>query len=293
MHRFRELLESGDILVSDGALGTMLQQKGGYETCPEELNLSRPDLLEEVARLYVEAGSDIVTTNTFGGSPLKLAAAELDEYVVEINQAAVEAVRRAAGDNTLVAGSIGPTGKLLVMDETSPQEMEAGYVHQAGIMVEAGVDMICVETMTDLVEALIAVRAVKTAAPDLPCMATMTFDPVPDGFRTIMGVSIEEAVPQLLDAGVEAVGSNCGHGLDTMVEVARAFGEVTEAPIVIQSNAGLPELIGGEVVYSESPEMFAGRVPDLIEAGVRVIGGCCGTTPDHIRAIRAAVDSGS
>ncbi len=269
--RFREQIEAGRILISDGALGTMLQQKGGYETCPEELNLSRPDILEDVARLYVEAGSDIIHTNTFGASPLKLATAGLDEYVVEINRAAVEAVRSAAGEDTLVSGSIGPTGKLLVINETTPQDVEAGYTYQVGILAEAGVDLLCVETMTDLVEALIAVRAVRTAAPDLPCMATMTFDPTPQGFRTIMGVAIEQAVPRLLDEGVEVVGSNCGHGLDTMVEVARAFREVTDAPLIIQSNAGLPELVDGEVVYNESPEMFAERVPDLIEAGVRVL----------------------
>ena len=124
-------------------------------------------------------------------------------------------------------------------------------------------------------------------------MATMTFDPTPQGFRTIMGISVEEAVPRFLDEGVEVVGSNCGYGLDTMIEVARAFGAVTDTPLIIQSNAGLPELIDGEVVYDETPEMFADRVPDLIGAGVRVIGGCCGTTPDHIRAIRVAVDARS
>jgi 5-methyltetrahydrofolate--homocysteine methyltransferase len=290
MDRFTEQIDAGAILVSDGALGTMLQQRGGYESCPEELNLSRPDLLEEIARLYVEAGSDIVHTNTFGASPLKLAGSGLDGSVEEINRSAVEAVRRAAGDETLVSASIGPTGKLLVIGEVTPQEVEAGFVRQAGILADAGVDLFCVETMTDLIEALIAVRAIRTAAPGLPCMATMTFDPTPQGFRTIMGVAIEEAVPRLLEEGAAAVGSNCGHGLDTMVEVARAFREVTDAPLIIQSNAGLPELVDGEVVYSESPEMFARRVPDLIEAGVRIIGGCCGTTPDHIRAMRKVVD---
>jgi 5-methyltetrahydrofolate--homocysteine methyltransferase len=291
MATFRERIQNDGILVSDGALGTMLQRQGGYETCPEELNLSRPDLLEEVARQYVEAGADIVHTNTFGASPLKLSAAGLDEYVAEINQIAVEAVRRAAGDTALVSGSIGPTGKLLMMNEVTPQDVETGYAHQAGLLAEAGVDLLCVETMTDLVEALIAVRAARTAAPEVPCLATMTFDPTPRGFVTIMGVSIATAVPKLLEEGAEVIGSNCGHGLDTMVEVARAFREVTDTPLIIQSNAGLPELIDGEVVYDETPEMFADRVPDLIQAGVRVIGGCCGTTPDHIRAIRAAVDA--
>ncbi len=291
MDPFMERISAGETLISDGALGTMLQRMGGYTTCPEEVNLSHPEILEEVARLYVEAGSDIVHTNTFGASPLKLATADMLEYIMEINQAAVGAVRRAAGPDTLVSGSIGPTGKLMLMNETTPQEIEIGYVHQVGILVEAGVDLICIETMTDLIEALLAVRAVREVTTDIPLMAQMTFDPVPQGFRTIMGVSIEDAVPRMLDEGVDVVGSNCGHGLDTMIEVARAFREFSDAPLIIQSNAGLPELIDGDVVYSESPEMFANRVPDLIDVGVSVIGGCCGTTPDHIRAMREAVDS--
>ncbi len=290
---FMERISAGETLISDGAVGTMLQQMGGYAICPEELNLSRPDILEEVAHLYVEAGADIIHTNTFGASPLKLMSADLIEYIAEINQTAVEAVRKAADPDTLVSGSIGPTGKLMLMDETTPQEIEIGFVHQVGILVEAGVDIICIETMTDLIEALLAVRAVREVTTEIPLMAQMTFDPTPHGFRTIMGVSIEDAVPRLLDEGVDVVGSNCGHGLDTMIEVANAFRAVTEAPLIIQSNAGLPELIDGKVVYSESPEMFASRVPDLIKAGVSVIGGCCGTTPDHIRAIRAAVDAHS
>ncbi len=290
---FMERISAGEILISDGAIGTMLQQMGGYRICPEELNLSRPDVLEEVAGLYVEAGSDIVHTNTFGASPLKLATAGLLEYIEEINQSAVEAVRQAAGPDTLVSGSIGPTGKLMLMDETTPRGIEIGYLRQIGIVVEAGVDLICIETMTDLIEALIAVRAAKAVAPDIPCMATMTFDPTPQGFMTIMGVSIEEAVPRLLDEGADVVGSNCGHGIETMLAIARAFREVSDAPLIIQSNAGMPELIDGDIVYSESPEMFADRVPDLLEAGVSVIGGCCGTTPDHIRAIREAIDSRS
>jgi len=271
----------------------MLQEMGGYTTCPEELNLSRPDVLEEVARLYAEAGSDIIQTNTFGASPLKLGSADLAGHIVEINRTAVEAVRRGAGDRALVSGSIGSTGKLMLMGETTPEEIEAGYVQQIGILVEAGVDLVCIETMTDLVELMLAVRAAKQVAPDIPCIAQMTFDPVPQGFRTIMGVSIEEAVPRLQSQGVEVVGSNCGHGLITMVEIARAFREVTDAPLIIQSNAGLPELVDGNVVYPESAEMFAEQVPGLLEIGVAVIGGCCGTTPDHIRAMRSVIDSRS
>ncbi|MFC1500012.1 homocysteine S-methyltransferase family protein [Candidatus Zixiibacteriota bacterium] len=291
MDPFLERISAGETLISDGALGTMLQQMGGYAVCPEELNLSRPDILEEVAHLYAQAGSDIIHTNTFGASPLKLMATDLVDYLVEINQSAVESVRKAVSPDILVSGSIGPTGKLMLMNDTTPQEIEVGYVHQAGILVESGVDLICIETMTDLIEALLAVRAVKEVDSNIPLMAQMTFDPTPHGFRTIMGVSIEEATPRLLDEGVDVVGSNCGYGLDTMIEVARAFREVTDAPLIIQSNAGLPELVDGEVVYSETPEMFADRVPDLLDVGVSVIGGCCGTTPDHIRAIREAVDS--
>lgn len=291
MKPFLERLSKGEVLISDGATGTMLQQLGGYSKCPEELNLTRPEVLEEIARLYLEAGAQIIATNTFGATPLKLDAAGLGSELEEVNRVAVEAVRRSVGEKAYVAGDCGPTGKLLLTGETSPEELEEGYRRQTEILADAGVDVFFIETMTDAIEAMIAVRAAKSSAPGIPIVATMTFDPSPHGFRTIMGVSIEDATTRLLDVGADVVGSNCGHGLEVMVEIARDFRQTCAAPLIIQSNAGLPVLEGEKVVYPETPEFFAGKVPELLEAGVAIIGGCCGTTPEHIGAIKAAVDT--
>ncbi len=290
MHPLLERIAAGEVIVCDGAMGTMIQSGPGYEKCPEEINLSSPEILTGIARAFIEAGAEIVCTNTFGASPIKLAAAGLEARTEEINAVAVRAARAAAGDRALVAASCGPSGKLLITGEVTPQALEAGFTRQMTALVEAGTDLIIIETMTDLVEAMIAVRAARNLDPDLPVVATMTFDPTPQGFRTIMGVAVEDAGTQLRTAGADLVGSNCGYGMATMVEIAREFRRTTDAPLIIQPNAGLPVLGDDGVVYPETPASFAARVPDLLEAGVAIIGGCCGSTPDHIRAIRQAVD---
>ena len=161
---------------------------------------------------------------------------------------------------------------------------------QAQALVEAGVDAITIETMTDLREATIALQAVRDISADLPLLATMTFDRTPRGFFTVMGVNIERAAKGLAEAGAEVVGSNCGNGSETMVEIAREFARCTDAPLLIQPNAGLPKLIEGKNVYGESPEFMATQAAALLDLGVKIIGGCCGTTPGHIRALRALVN---
>ena len=289
-----ERLRSGDVLVADGAMGTMLFQRGLQPgQCPESLNLTHPAVLEEIASLYLQAGADIVQTNTFGGSPLKLANYRLEMQTAQVNRNAVSCARNAAGDRAYVSGSCGPCGEMLqpygTVDEAT---MSRGFGEQVSALIDAGVDLVCVETMTDLREATLAVKAVKSTSPLTPVMATMTFDRIPRGYYTIMGVSIEQAVAGLTEAGADVIGSNCGHGVDAMIEIARQIRVVSDKPIVIQSNAGLPAQRGDEIVYPESPDFFAEKTAELIEAGVSIIGGCCGTTPEHIRAIRLAVDSG-
>ncbi len=279
-------------LVADGAMGTMLQQLGpGYQACPEELNLTSADTLRAVARAYVEAGSHLVHTNTFGASPIRLAAHGLADQAGEINRAAVTAVREAVGEAVYVSGSLGPSGELIKpLGTASEEDLRASFRVQAQALVEAGVDAITIETMTDLREATIALQAVREISADLPLLATMTFDRTPRGFFTVMGVTIEKAVTGLLEAGAEVVGSNCGNGSATMVEIAREFAGCTDTPLLIQPNAGLPKLIEGKNVYGESPEFMATQAAALIDIGVKIIGGCCGTTPAHIRALRALVD---
>jgi len=295
MRSILEHLKKGKTLVSDGAMGTMLFEKGLRSgDCPELLNLSKPEILEEIAQIYFEAGADIIQTNTFGGSPLRLSDYGLEDKCEEINFKAVESVRKIIGDNAYISGSCGPSGQLLKpYGDTEPEILLKGFEQQIDALVKAGVDIICIETMTDLQEATLAVKAAKNLHPEIPVMVSMTFDKIPKGYYTIMGVNIEEAVKGLEDAGADIIGSNCGNGIDNMIEIAKQIKELSDRPILIQSNAGIPENNDGEIVYPESPTYFEEKTLELIEAGVSIIGGCCGTTPEHIRAIRKVVDSTS
>jgi len=292
MPDLRERLAAGDLVVGDGAWGTMLIARGLRPgTAPESWNLERPEVLQEIAALYAEAGADFVTTNTFGGSPVRLRAYGLDDRADAINRAAVEVVRAAVGARALVAGSVGPCGEILKpYGDGDPDEISEGFARQAAALAAAGADLVIVETMTDLTEARLAVEAARRVAPALPVVATMTFDRTRRGFFTVMGVSVAQAVAGLTDAGADVVGSNCGNGIEAMLEIAREMRVHADGPLAIQANAGLPESKAGALMYPESPEFMASWVPALVDAGVRIVGGCCGTTPDHVRAIRAEVD---
>jgi len=289
-----ERVHDGPVVVADGAMGSLLMSRGLEPgASPEGLNLSSPDTLRDVAAAYFEAGAELVQTNTFGGSALKLALYGLDDRTEEINRRAVEAVRSVVTDRAYVSGSCGPCGRMLEpYGDVTETEMHEGFARQASAMAEAGVDVICVETMTDVREAAIAISAAREAAPGTPVMATMTFDPTPRGFYTIMGVDIPSAVSGLLQAGADIVGSNCGNGSGNMVDIAREFREHTDAPMLIQPNAGMPETVDGEVVYRETPEFMAERAVELVALGVNIVGGCCGTTPAHIRALASALRAG-
>ncbi|MBM4116411.1 methionine synthase [bacterium] len=287
MRGLGERLAAGEVLIGDGALGTQLIERGmGPGSCPEALSLSHPDWLEAIARAYAAAGADLVVTNTFGASPQKLAAYGLADRLEEIVAAAVAAARRGAGARAAVSGSIGPTGKLLKpYGDTEPAALAAGFARQAAALAAAGVDAFSIETMTDLAEAVLAVAAAREAAPQLPILATMTFDETPRGFFTIMGASVPAAAAGLAAAGAAVVGSNCGNGAAAMVKVAREFVAATRLPVIIQPNAGRPAVVGGKTIYGESPAFMAERARELLDLGVRVVGGCCGTTPEHIRAL--------
>lgn len=287
-------IQDGDVLICDGAMGTHLMAAGVEPgSCLEALNTERPELPEQVSSMYVEAGADVVMTNTLGASPTALARHGLDGQAAEINRGAVRAARNAAAGRAYVAASCGPSGKILKpYGDADPGEVAESFELQAAALAAEGVDLIVVETMTDLEEACIAVRAARKGAPGTPVAATMTFDPTPRGFFTIMGNSIEQAARDLREAGAEIVGSNCGNGLKKMILIAREFHARTDLPLLIQSNAGLPESRDGILVFPETPAFFEEKTGELLDAGVSIIGGCCGTTPDHIRAIRRAVDAG-
>lgn len=293
MQNIKERIKNEQILIGDGAMGTILFQKGLEQgDCPESICLKNPKILEEIAKTYFSAGADIVETNTFGGSPLKLADYGLDNRTEEINKTAVESVRKVVGEKAFVSGSVGPSGKMLKpFGDTEPEDVFQSYKKQVDVLIGAGVDIICIETMIDLNEAVLALEATRSINREIPIITTMTFNETPRGFFTIMGNDIATVSKKLIENGADIIGSNCGNGIENMIKIAREFKKISSLPIIIQSNAGLPEIKNGTIIYSETPDFFGEKTNELIELGVSIIGGCCGTTPEHIQAIRRTVDS--
>jgi methionine synthase I (cobalamin-dependent) len=277
-------------LITDGALGTQLQARG-LETgeCPDAWNLSHPDRVEEVARAYVEAGSDIILSNTFRANRLALAGYGLADKTDEINRAGIELARRAAAGRAKVFASLGPSGKMLVMGDVSEEELRTAFLEQVRALAKADADGIAIETMTDLAEAKLAVAAARDVG--LPVVASMVFDSGKDKDRTITGVTPEQAARELTAQGAEVIGANCGLGIAGYVPICRRLRASTDRPIWIKPNAGLPEMVQGRVVYKTTPEEFASYVPALLEAGASFVGGCCGTGPEFVRAMKEAVQA--
>lgn len=292
MENILDRLRRGDVIVGDGAMGTELMKRGLRQgEPPESFNLLKPEALEEIAALYLSSGAEIMTTNTFGASPLRLRQFALENHMEAINRIAVEAARRAVADKAYVSGSVGPSAlSLKPFGKGDPEEISASFELQIRALVSSGVDMICVETMTDTAEAVLAIRAARAVSPNIPVMATLTFQKSPRGFLTIMKDSVGDSAEALTQAGADIVGSNCGNGMEDMVAIAREFRAATRAPIAIQGNAGLPVAGENGLVYPETPEFMAAKAMELLDIGVSIIGGCCGTGPEHIRALRQAVN---
>ena len=286
-----ERLARGDTLISDGATGTYLQQNGLEPGgCPEEFNATRPDVVRGMAREYFAAGADMVLTNSFGGSRFMLGKYGFERRAEEFNRLAAEHARSQAPPGGFVVGSVGPTGEFLEpLGELSEAEMLDAFDEQIAALVSGGVDAVVVETMTALEEARLAVQAARRH-PALTVMATMTFDKGPRGFFTMMGVTPERAVSELRDAGAHIVGANCGNGIEVMLDLARELRGASDGALLVHSNAGIPAVRRGEIVYPESPEYMAARFKTLVdELGVNIVGGCCGTHPGHIRALASAL----
>jgi 5-methyltetrahydrofolate--homocysteine methyltransferase len=278
-----ELIKEVPVVI-DGAWGTQLQARGlpSGET-PDGWNLTHADLVEEIPRAYVDAGSRVVLTNTFRGNRLALDSAGLADRASELNREAAAISKRAAGERAAVFGSIGPSGKMLCMGEVSADELRDVFLQQASALAAGGADGLVIETMADLDEARLAVEAAKSTG--LPVVACMCFDSGADNDRTMMGITPEQAAEQLQAAGADVIGANCGQGIDGYISIAKRFAAATDLPIWIKANAGIPKLVDGEVAYETTAEQFASRAVELRDAGVSFIGGCCGTGPDFIRAL--------
>lgn len=283
----QKLLASGPV-VTDGAWGTQLQALGlAGGDCPDEWNLTHPDQVEAVARAYVEAGSQVILSNTFRSNTVALAGYGLAGRVVELNRAGAAISSRAAAGKALVFASVGPSGKMLMTGEVTQDTLRSAFEEQAQALAEGGADGLAVETMSDLAEAIIAVAAAK--ATGLPVVATMVFDSGKNKDRTMMGNTPEQAAEALAAAGADVIGANCGLGIAGYLPVCRRLRQASDKPVWIKANAGLPEIVDGKLVYQNTPQDFAALAPALIEAGASFIGGCCGTDPDFVRALKRKV----
>ncbi len=284
-------LKSGRVIVADGAMGTMLQAAGlPIGASPEGWLLENPDAVRDVQRAYVEAGSDLILTCTFGGTRPRLERAGLADRVAEIGRRAVEIAREAAGSEAYVGGDIGPLGEFLAPLGTITYEQAVEiFAEQAAPLAEAGVDVLYIETMSDLNEARAAVEGTQQVSSSIPITVTLSFD---RGGRTNMGVRPEQAAETLLELGVDALGANCGSTLEmTEGAVAKMHETAPQAFLIAKPNAGLPRMVGRETVYDATPEDMAEYARRFVALGARIVGGCCGSTPAHIAAIAQAVRS--
>lgn len=286
MRSILKALEDGKILISDGGWGTFLHELGlKAGECPEEWNVTHREEVLGIAKSYIEAGSDMILTNTFGGHPIRLEHYGFQDRASEFNEAGTKISREAAGDDHFVLGSIGPSSAILMMGDVPEEKVFDGFRIQAEAMAKAGADAICVETMSEIAEAVLAVKAAKEFT-DLEVLCTFTYQKTVQGyFRTMMGVSPEEMVAAVLDAGADIIGANCGMGFEQMIDIVKIIREINKTtPVLIHANAGMPEVKDNKTIFPETPDIMRSRVNDLIDAGANIIGGCCGTTPDHIRA---------
>ena len=281
-------------LIFDGAMGTQLIAAGYRPVeAPESWNTSDPDVVSGIHRAYLEAGADIIETNSFGGSRSKLSAYHAGDRVAELNAAGARlaiAARDELAPGRLVAGDIGPSGRLLPpVGDATVAELRDIYAEQAEALASGGVDLLSMTTFFDLEEARAAVLGARAVTPSLPIVISMAFKPSPRGFRTMMGVSPAQAAAALLEAGADVIGANCEITAEEMPGLVAEFREATDAPLVMQPNAGQPHLVEGHTVYQETPERFASFMPALVTAGAGLVGGCCGTTPAHIAALAQAL----
>jgi 5-methyltetrahydrofolate--homocysteine methyltransferase len=285
MHPLISKLLSEPPVITDGAWGSQIQSLGlAPGDCPDNWNLENPTAVETVASSYVAAGSRIILTNTFGANRIMLERYGLSDKATAINKAGAMISRKAAQDVVFVFGSIGPSGKMIFNEEINESELSDAFVEQASALAEGGVHGFVIETMSELGEARIALKAVQQFG--LPVIVSMTYDSGKGYERTMMGITPEEASEDLKVAGADVIGANCGMGTEYIVSICSRLRSTTNLPIWIKPNAGLPEFIDGRMIYNSTPESFAGYALKIQAAGANFIGGCCGTNPDYIRALQ-------
>lgn len=293
MNKLLDLLQKRSVLLLDGAMGTELFKRGLVSGgCPEEWNVSHPDRVQDVHRAYVEAGSDIILTNSFGGTRYRLKLHNLQDRVVELNRAAAQnarAVADAAGHPVLVAGSMGPTGELLIpMGSMSYEECRDAFAEQARGLIEGGVDLLWIETMSDLNEVKAAIEGARSVSAEIPICATMSYD---TRGRTMMGVTGAQMAQELAGLGLTAIGANCGNNLvDTEAALAEMRAAAPQMILIAKANAGMPRYEGEKLIYDGTPEVMAAYADRVRRNGVSLIGGCCGSGPAHIRMMRQVLD---
>ncbi|MEI6167470.1 MAG: homocysteine S-methyltransferase family protein [bacterium] len=285
-------VKSGRILVSDGAWGTFLQKKGMQPgECPELWCVTHRDAVMDIARGYIEAGSDMIETDSFGGTRCKLEHFGLASRTAELNQAAAAISREAAGPEKWVIASVGPTGMMTAMGDVTEADFYAFFKEQVMALEAGGADAICIETMSALDESVAAIRAARENT-GCEVICTLTYERTQQGtYRTMMGVSPTEAARATVEAGAHIIGTNCGNGMERMLDIVKELKlAAPTTPIMVQANAGLPKNVNGVDVFPETPADMAARVAELVASGAVIIGGCCGTTPAHIAALKQAVN---
>jgi 5-methyltetrahydrofolate--homocysteine methyltransferase len=289
MSKLTDFLAGSGILVADGATGTQLQKAGLKPgASPERWNLENPEAIRALHRGYIEAGANVVLTNTFGGTRFRLARHGLEAQVKEINAAAARLAREVAGESVFVFGDIGPSGELLKpLGRLTYEEAVAGFAEQAEGLLAGGVDAILVETLSDINEAKAALEGVRRVSADIPVLVTFSFD---THGRTMMGIKPEKAAREIWALGVTAVGANCGRTLtETLTAIEQMRAAVPEAVLMAKPNAGLPHASGGDMVYDVTPEIMAEYAHKFAAQQVKIFGGCCGSAPEHIHAIAEAL----
>lgn len=281
------LIELKDkVLFCDGAMGTMLTEYGFKSgDCPEEWNVTNKDKIKEIHKSYISAGCDIILTNTFGANRIKLKKFNLEEKVTEFNLASANLAREVAIDTHFVFGDIGPTGELLEpFGNLTIKELEDAFTEQINALIQGKVDAIIFETMSSIEEITTGIKVSKKIS-NLPIIASMTFEKGNSGYRTMMGVDIETAVYEFIKSGADIIGTNCGKGINETIEIIKNMRVLIGSFLIAEPNAGLPKIVNGKVVYDTTPEIFGNQAKELVGVGANIIGGCCGTTPDHIKEV--------